>query len=309
MRRHTVSDRLTECWGLSENLVAAISKATHLNPRYRFAAASEFEAAIRKLRTRESVRLSTKQEAAASVADEMPVMPTESTPSQNPHRPFPFKYIGVGVALVLIVVILFRLFSTDTWSKAPIYRSTVSGLSLRSDTGTMSGVIQELYFGAEMRVVNIPEIYPWVKVRLSSGQQGYVYSPMLADQYDFDILNRVLSDDRKKRHISLSYRRRSIIEYFKDPNIWNTDSTLKWELISFYYRGEDRYAHDKSRRGFSYFRIRLRNNITYENRDVVFVHQNKGGDTWEEIQHFSYETSNSYTEYNIESLLSQYNLN
>jgi hypothetical protein len=202
----------------------------------------------------------------------------------------------------------YRLIFPDPWSKAPIYHSMVAELALRSDTGVNSPIQQVLEFGQQVRVINIPEIYPWVRVKTFEGVEGFVYKPMLVDPFDYGILSKVFINSRMLRHIDQFYRRKSVVEYYRNSDMWNVDSTLKWKPVVFYKNGDDRYAFQKRRSDYSYFRIRIRNTYNNEEKDVIFVHRLQSTDVWEEVQRVEYNSQENYLEYYISSFLKQFNL-
>lgn len=244
------------------------------------------------------------QDSDLSTTDPAPaVYQPEQTPSGKGK--FAIWLAAIAMAGVILWMVYFR---GDAWSKAPVYQTIVGELSLRVDTGVNSSINQMLLYGEEVRMINIPEIYPWVRVKTKYGVEGFVYGPMLADQNEYNVLNKLFTNSRMMRHIDQYYRRRSLIEYFRNSDMWDSDSTLKWKLISFYRNGDDRYAFQKRRYGYSYFRVRLKHTSFGQEKDVVFIHKLQSGDVWEELQHAEYNPQDTYSEYYIENYLRQYNL-
>jgi RNA polymerase-binding transcription factor DksA len=232
----------------------------------------------------------------------------EISQSSTSNSKSPLKPILWVLALIVAGYVGYRLIFPDPWSKAPIYHSMVAELALRSDTGVNSPIQQVLEFGQQVRVINIPEIYPWVRVKTFEGVEGFVYKPMLVDPFDYGILSKVFINSRMLRHIDQFYRRKSVVEYYRNSDMWNVDSTLKWKPVVFYKNGDDRYAFQKRRSDYSYFRIRIRNTYNNEEKDVIFVHRLQSTDVWEEVQRVEYNSQENYLEYYISSFLKQFNL-
>ena len=232
------------------------------------------------------------------------ISPTSKSTSKSKSSSF-----LVWTLIILFAgAVIYYLNPPDAWAKSPVYQSIVSELALRTDTGISALKIRSLDYGESMKVIKIPEIFPWVRVRTNDGIEGFVHGQMLSDEYDFQILSHVFTSERIMRHIGSNYRRRSLIEYYKNPETWNTDSTLKWQPISFYHRGDDKFSFHKQGSEYSYFRVRLRHSYLGNERDVVFIHRRQFDDVWDEVQHAEFDPNYSYSEDLIESLLRQYNL-
>lgn len=163
------------------------------------------------------------------------------------------------------------------WKNATKLYCYIPSLRVRSDTTTYSdiNILRSLNFGESVMVLKNAQLAPWVDAKIDN-IKGLVNSDYLMPESEYIILSLLLDSDSKKKQISTSKLRKSIVNHVSAQSMLNSLTTQSWSIEDL---SDNYFVH-----------LRKSYNTNYECAIIKF----KNGD-YEELTTFIYEDGKEIT--------------